>query len=280
MRVLEILDRERASERKDHRVPQNAENQQVPIRFTEFQHVAHYERLGRRGTPERLHALPINAVVDQRGNHARARNDRGNDQRRLPARRVGVREPRRRHVRAIRAATAERERETESQCQAPSGEIVDHGRHRRDVERLGSDAEQQPARGHLGEAATPRGQHGTQETDDCRGERHLPGTEAIDEKTADDEQHYVRKVVDGVEHADLRVREMALLLEQIRYRTDRVIDVVVADGSDGGHREDEPCRARRGAATVHPGDPHRLLWFFDCLGRTRTILTGVRAADK
>ena len=45
VRVLEILDRERAAEREDHRVPEHAEHEQVPVGAAEAGDVAEREAL-------------------------------------------------------------------------------------------------------------------------------------------------------------------------------------------------------------------------------------------
>jgi len=47
---------------------------------------------------------------------------------------------------------------------------------------------------------------------------------------ADEDQHHVRQAVDRIEHADLRVAEAALTLQQVGDRPYRVVDVEIAVG--------------------------------------------------
>ena len=109
--VLEILDRERAAEREDHRVPQCAEPEQVPVGRPNRPHVGVASRAARRPHPRAGPRRGRDRGASRcRRRERQRREERGDEQRRLPAVGVGARHPGRRQVDRECAGAADRDR--------------------------------------------------------------------------------------------------------------------------------------------------------------------------
>ena len=187
MRVLEVLDRECAAEGEDHRVPEHAEHEQVPVRRTELPGLAQRKTL--RDVDRRAPGagVMIRPPVDRAGGE-RCRREKCRDlERRLPARGIGAGEPGRRHVDGECATPPERHAESDREREMAVRKITDDRADSRDVERLCADAEEQAAGSHARECGRVSRQQGAGEADRGGPGEHARGAEAVDQHPADEQ---------------------------------------------------------------------------------------------
>ena len=194
--------------------------------------------------------------VDQSRDQRDAAEGRGDQQRRAPARGVGIPRPHRRQVRGIGTGPRDAQIEAEREPELLALEPLSEGRGHRHDHGLGAEAEHEASRSHPDERAGKPGDDRAGEADRREDQRRRPGADTIDDHPADEHHDDVRQAVDRVERADLRRGEPELILQDVRQRRDGVVGVVVAEHGQADEHQHAPADGGGRRGLVRNGVGH------------------------